>query len=102
MKLRFYFHQLPYADKTEVYLIGEAADGKRFLAKNVNLIFEPIAEGSLFPAPTFEFSGNMSREFFPALTTALAESGYRAASQDAGELAATKYHLEDMRKLVLK
>lgn len=96
MKLKFYFHTAPWADLVEIYLIGEDAAGKRFLAKPMDLAFEPMP-ADLLAQPTIKIGGFMSREFLPALANALAESGYRAESTDAGELKATKYHLEDLR-----
>jgi glutamine amidotransferase-like uncharacterized protein len=48
------------------------------------------------------FTGSFAQEFFPALVSGLAESGYTYESSDKGELKATKIHLEDMRKLALK
>lgn len=97
MKLKFYFEQRVYADSVAVYLIGEDAHGKRFVAKSVKLEFEPI--DNVVREPTFEFSGPISREFFPALVEGLARSGYQHESSDAGELKATKKHLEDMRMI---
>lgn len=104
MKLKFYFHQTPWANQTDVYLVGEKADGEVFVAKPCDLVFEPVGSGAvLLPKdPTFRFGGNMSREFFPALVEALAKSGYTYESSDKGELKATKVHLEDMRKLAFK
>jgi len=101
MKLKFYFRQLDYANRVEAYLVGEDANGKRFLAKPIDLVFEPMGEG-LSAQPTLQVDGFMSRELLPALANGLAESGYRPESNDAGELKATKAHLEDMRTLVLK
>lgn len=96
MKLKFYFNNPPWADAIQIYLVGEDAHGKRFLARPMVLAFDPVPNGQ-FANPSLEINGFMSREFLPALANALAESGYRAESTDAGELKATKYHLEDMR-----
>jgi hypothetical protein len=101
VKLKFYFNTPVWADQVSIYLIGEDASGKRFIAKPMELSFGPIDEG-LQSDPTLKISGFISREFLPALANALAESGYRHESTDAGELKATKAHLDDMRKLVLK
>lgn len=101
MKLKFYFDKVAWADQVQVYLIGEDASGKRFLAKPMELVFEPLPEG-LVSEPTLKIAGFMSREFLPALANGLAEAGYRHESNDAGELKATKAWLEDMRTLVFK
>lgn len=103
MKLKFYFDKHPPGcDSVRIYLIGEDANGKRFKAKPMPIVFEELKPGEYSPEPTMEVSGFESREFLPALANALAESGYRHESTDAGELKATKTHLEDMRKLVFK
>lgn len=65
------------------------------------LEFVPIDRGLTTP-PTLEVSGMISKEFLPALANALAEAGYRHESTDAGELKATKAHLNDMRMLAMK
>lgn len=103
MKLKFYFRQEAWADQISIYLVGEDANGQRFLAEPMELKFTPInRDGSLSSKPTLEIGGFMSREFLPALANGLAESGYRADSTDAGELKATKDHLADMKRLVFK
>lgn len=101
MKLKFYFEQRAYADSTAIYLIAEDASGNRSIASPMKLEFKPLAEG-LVSEPSLEFSGHMSREFFPALVDGLARSGYTYESSDKGELKATKAHLEDMRTLALR
>jgi hypothetical protein len=45
MRLKFYFHQTPWADQTEVYLIGENQNGKQFVAKPCDFVFEEIENG---------------------------------------------------------
>lgn len=102
MKLKFYFYQTPWADQTDVYLVGENANGVNIVAKPCDLVFEDIEDGMMPKEPTFKFTGPMSREFFPALVDALAKSGYTYESADKGELKATKVHLEDLRKIVFK
>lgn len=98
MKLRFYFDSKPWSDSVSVYIVGEDAYGKKSIARPVQLVFEEL-DSRVAGQPTLEFSGHLSREFFPALAQGLAEAGYRAESNDAGELKATKLHLEDMRLL---
>lgn len=100
MKLRIVFHSPPYARETQVAILGEDANGNEFIVKPMPLIFTPINPSKAIE-PTWRFSGNLATQFFPALVQALAESGYRYESSDAGELKATKIHLEDMRQLAL-
>lgn len=101
MKLKFYFEQRVYADSVAVYLIGEDAHGKRSIASPMALEFKPLSESEI-SQPTLEFTGYLSREFFPALVDGLARSGFTYESSDKGELKATKAHLNDMQKLVFK
>lgn len=100
MKLKFYFEKPVWADLIQIYLIGEDAAGKRFIAKPMDLEFEPMIDNANND-PTLKINGFMSREFLPALANALAEAGYRHESNDAGELKAMRLHLEDMRTLAL-
>lgn len=101
MKLKFYFDHVIWDDTTNVYLVGEDASGFRHLAKPMEIKFEKRVPGLTMP-PTLQFVGDLSREFFPALVSGLAESGYRYESSDAGELKAIKLHLADLQKLVFK
>lgn len=101
MSLKFYFDRKDYALQTDVFIVDEKEDGTRLLAKPMNLCFEEMKE-SLKHKPSLSFSGPMGREFLPKLAQGLAEYGYRPRSDDAQELKATKYHLEDMRKMVFK
>lgn len=102
MKLKFYFKSEVWADQVIVYLVGEDAHNKRFIAKPMDLVFEPLDNNSVNTSPTLAVSGFMAREFLPALANGLAEAGYRHESTDAGELKATKYHLEDLRHFLRK
>ena len=56
------------------------------------------------PEPTLTFSGHDSIQFLQGLADGLAEVGFRPDILKASdkELSATRYHLEDMRKLVFK
>ena len=101
MKLTFYFHQTPYADQTEVYLVGEDKHGKRFLCEPMEMKFVEKSPHERMQ-PSLVFNGIQSREFFPALVDGLAKAGFKYESSDVGELKATKVHLDDMRKLVFK
>lgn len=100
MKLKFYFQENIAANRIDVYLVGEDSHGKRLFAKPSKIEFFERENSYDRVDPFLEFDGFLSKEFFPALTNALAESGYKAESSDAGELKATKIHLEDMRNLV--
>lgn len=101
MNLKIYFDRDLASDSVRMYLIGEDAHGKKSIAKQMELVFIELNRDLINP-PTLEIRGHEADQFLPALANALAQAGYRHESTDAGELKATKYHLEDMRKLVLK
>jgi len=75
------------------------------VAKPMDLIFEEMKD--LEPnEPSIKISRIFGKEtnFLQALSDALAKCGYKPKSveENEGELKATKYHLEDMRKIALK
>lgn len=86
-----------------IYLIDQDR-GIDKVAKPVNFEWEDISAGSLFPpSPTFF----LDREDFDSVRSSvineLIGAGIESsATANGAELKATKYHLEDMRKLVLK
>jgi hypothetical protein len=76
-------------------------NGKRYIAKPVKLIFEELKEGVEIE-PTLRIDRFMERDFLIALAEALQQEGidtHREAKIE-GLLEATKYHLEDLRKLL--
>ena len=101
MKLEFFFSQQSHAARTDVFIVLTDHNGKRCFAKPMNLEFVQI-EDYCIKDPTLSFTNEMSLGFFPALVDGLAKAGYKYESSDAGELKATKVHLDDMRKLVFK
>lgn len=103
MKLRIYFDQQPWQDLVRVFIVGQT-EGKTFVVKPMELIMETTAHD---PAnrmePSLQLQGEFAREFLPALSDALNASGFKGVeSPDTSELKATKYHLEDMRKIVFE
>ena len=100
MKLKFFFEHAPWNNTVNIYLIGQTSDGKNFVAEPVELKFKE-QHAHLVSEPTLKVTGFESSQILPALANALAESGFRAESTDAGELKATKKHLEDMRLIAL-
>lgn len=98
----------PYTADIGIYFTArDYSNKRRMLAKPVDLVFEPIEEGMAYPAPTIKISGQLDRTkdgksiFLEALRESLEKSGYgvKFSEETAGELKATKYHLEDMRLL---
>lgn len=59
-----------------------------------------LEEGTMADTPTFFIDRTMSEEFMRALKDAIREFEGNTPDFSQGELKATKYHLEDMRKIV--
>lgn len=98
--IKIYLRQVDYADKTDLYLVDER-DGKKYFAEPMDLIFKTVNDSEIVK-PTLELSGYVAREFLPALSQALSESGYRPKTDEGKQIEALKYHLEDLRTLVFK
>ena len=82
-------------------LIFSEHDGRREFIQPVDLIGKLKEEG-VPVKPTFSINEFEATEMLTALVDALRVSGIKATNEpnDVGELAATKYHLEDMRSLM--
>lgn len=99
--LKIYLNQQLWSDLTELYLVDSREDGTIYAARPMELVFEKKEIGTL-SEPTLKMSGIVARDFLPALSQALSDSGYRPKTDDGKQIDALKYHLEDMRKLVFK
>ncbi len=103
MKLEIFFDHKVWSAETAVFIVLTDQNGKRMLAKPMELVFEPLdLDHGKLAEPSLNFSPEFGMQFFPALVDGLARAGYKYESSDTGELKATKVHLDDMRKLVLK
>jgi len=93
----------PATGYLEFYFI-KGEDGKRFLAKPIELDYTPIKPGQMYPAPTLELPEFMAQEFLKELSNSLEKIGIQpeGVEKTKGILEATKYHLEDMRTLIFK
>ena len=85
--------------------IGEIDKQNRFVP--FKLTFErldPVDEGTVIPDDAFLYLTDFQmKSLIPALSEGLEYAGLmQATSGVVSELKATKYHLEDMRKLALK
>jgi len=103
--MRVFINSNEWSDSYEVYIIEENYEGKRFIAKPMNLEFKEHKEGDR-EEPSIKISRVFGKEtnFLQALSDALSKAGYSPifVEENKGELKATKTHLEDMRKLVFK
>jgi hypothetical protein len=80
-----------------IYLI----DDERDTAFTIQITAHKVERGQL--CPSSDFGGrDVPLDLLRALAEALQMGGYIPKSAVDAELKATKYHLEDMRKLVLK
>lgn len=93
----------PVRNATEVFIVGIGANGQRWVAEPVVLVFSPMEIGKTID-PTLRFEHHHAKQFLQSLADGLAETGFRPDVTKAmvSELEATRYHLEDMRNLVFK
>lgn len=94
-KVRFYDD---YSGATHI-IITKLVGMRQYVAKEIKLEFEEIPEGSFFKEPTLRIDWYDSKDFMAALKEAL-DGEKLPPSAVEGELKATKYHLEDMRKIL--
>lgn len=83
-------------------VLYQTRHGKYYAAKPMGeFIFEEVKEGGLIE-PTFLIPFTMQRELVKSLKEATERLGIKTDSEFTleGELKATKYHLEDMRKIL--
>ena len=101
-KMKIYITQNEWVDEYAVYIVEEGMNGKQYVAKPMTLEFKEHnpAESE---EPSIRISRVYGREtnFLQAFSDALAKCGYepKSVEENKGELKATKYHLEDLRKL---
>lgn len=81
--------------------IYDERDRKIWVAKPVELVFEPLEVGQ-YCKPTMHIDYYMEKEFLKAMAEELNEQGVKTDNDHKiiGTLEATKYHLEDMRMLM--
>jgi hypothetical protein len=99
-KFHVNIHQQPWNDGLSI-TIWEERQGKVFVAKRVDLVFEEC-QGGYTTDPTLQLSHFHAPVFLNALAEALDKHGVKT-DKDAklqGTLEATKYHLQDLRKLL--
>jgi hypothetical protein len=102
--LKFKIRQNWETDAVEILIVEEMGNGKIAIAKPVKLEFEEFDINGAMPnrGATLTISGMYSQEFLKALAEALDERNIKT-DKDAkiqGTLEATRYHLEDLRKLL--
>jgi len=91
----------PLTDDYDIYVFNRLPDGKIEVAKPVEFIMETREEAEIIK-PTFSLNALQGSSFLKSFFDELIESGFTAPAEEQlkGELGATKYHLEDLRKLL--
>ena len=90
----------PVTDFLELYFFDDR-NGERYLAQPVKLEFKKSIRGDSCK-PTLTINGCFTEEFLNALAEELDKKGIKTDkdAKIAGTLDATRYHLEDLRKLL--
>lgn len=103
MKIKVYLDYERHLNAVSMWIVGIKENGNRVFVKPVDMTFEEVEEGA-YREPTFRFDRHFADEFLESLAGELINMGYRPDELKAkeGELTATKYHLEDMRKIALE
>lgn len=100
--IRIYSRQVPWAREVELYILKDHPNGDSEIAKPIELTFEPLREGQK-TTPTLVFQGvRETEEFLREMVSAIKDAGYDRVDATGKELAAVRFHLEDMRKLVFE
>ena len=97
--IKVYIATEPWSAKIGI-LFTEERNGKRYVVKPVDLVFEEVKDNSA-TEPTIRFDHFLAPEFLKALAEALDKHNIKTENdfKIQGLLEATKYHLEDMRKI---
>ena len=103
MELKVHIEHDPRFRGTSIYFFGKDRDGE-FVIEPVDLVIKHFVDGEAIDRPTFVFSGRDGEAFLQSLAENLVRIGFKPDELKAkdGQLSATNYHLEDMRKLVFK
>jgi hypothetical protein len=103
MTFEVYPEYSPCSRKLDLYIFANYHDGSRAICTSLErMIFTKYDESVSDNKPTLSINEHISKPFLQAMADALDKIGIRATGKPIleNELTATKYHLEDMRKLV--
>lgn len=91
----------PIFNGVSMVFYTKRSDGSLWVVKPMQLELVPHDENTQLE-PSIRLPGSSAESFLKSLADALDKQGIKTASDDhiAGELGATKYHLEDMRGLL--
>jgi len=105
MKIEVYPQYRDYAGMLDFYIFSVDHDGSRsFCTSLEEMTFQKHTEEMTVEKPTMSLNQYVAKPFLQAMADALDKLGIRATGKPIAEneLVATKYHLEDMRKLVFE
>ncbi|MDY6893878.1 MAG: hypothetical protein SVO01_00445 [Thermotogota bacterium] len=103
MEFKVYTNYEDFAQRLNFYVFKINQDGSRELCTSIDKMeFQKWEPGATFEEPTLSISGFVAKPFMKAMAETLKEIGIKPDGEPVleNELVATKYHLEDMRRLV--
>lgn len=99
---KVFVERMPWNDSTKIWVTSRGEDGRRFnytIGKEGFLLATVVKEGEMAPNPLMILPFEFVDQFVDALIEKIPPVKKEVVES---ELNATKYHLEDMRKLVFK
>lgn len=104
MKIEVFTQSVDYAGELNFYIFGEEPSGKRSICTDIAKMEFTMYEEGTPTEPTFTLRHGVTKPFLQAMANELSKLGVKAEGEPVleNELVATKYHLEDMRKLVFE
>ena len=103
MELKVHIEHDPRFRGTAIYLFGKDNQGE-FVIEPMDLVVRHYELSERIDNPTLVFGGRDGEMFLQSLAENLVHIGFKPDELKAkeGELSATRYHLEDMRKFAFK
>ena len=104
-ELEFRVVGAPHRDGVNIIVIArDRATRKKYVAEIKSIKWNEFGEGQEYPCATLSVSAKDAIEMQQGLNDTMGDLGMKSDTHAAleGELKATKYHLEDMRKIVLQ
>lgn len=100
--MKIYIRTVDFNDSLQIYLVEDNfPGGRKMIVKPMHMELEELVPGH-HAEPSLTLAGTMALEFTKAMAEALDRAGVKT-EKDAkieGTLEATRYHLEDLRRLL--
>jgi len=102
--IKVYIQRDAPTDMLTITFVTTDKYGKRYIAKPMYMEFEELNYEGSCPKPTLSITGELAPAFLQAIAQSLDENGIKTENdfKIQGLLEATKYHLEDLRRLIFK